>query len=390
MIHALLYIDPGSGSYIIQALVAAVLAAVFWIRSFWRRSSHKHAVVFYAENKNYYQYFERLITDLLEKKVKIHYITSDKQDPLLQNAPEGMQVMHVKWSLGFLFKKMKADVMVMTMPDLDNFLFKRSPGVGKYIYLFHAAVSTHQQYRKEAFFHYDTIFCTGDYQEKEIRKAEELYRQPAKEIVRYGYPLLDTIKEQVHLDTRQVILVAPSWFDGCIFDTCIEELLSELSKLPYEVVLRYHPEYKKRKKESYLRINKLMESHPHMMLDEEPDVIKTLTAADILITDRSGIALEYAFGNGKPVLFVETVLKQTNSNAGELGITPLENAIRHEIGISIAPGQLDQLPEKIKALEQFETGFSERMDALKKDLFYNSTESYHSGVDYILQQVTRK
>ncbi|NOT50159.1 MAG: hypothetical protein HOP10_02670 [Chitinophagaceae bacterium] len=33
----LLYIEPGSGSYIIQVIVAAVLGAAFWIRMSWQR-----------------------------------------------------------------------------------------------------------------------------------------------------------------------------------------------------------------------------------------------------------------------------------------------------------------------------------------------------------------
>ena len=33
----LLYIDPGSGSYIIQAIVAGVLGAAFWIKMSWHR-----------------------------------------------------------------------------------------------------------------------------------------------------------------------------------------------------------------------------------------------------------------------------------------------------------------------------------------------------------------
>ena len=37
MIHHLLYVDPGSGSYIIQVIVAAVLGAGFWIKTSWYR-----------------------------------------------------------------------------------------------------------------------------------------------------------------------------------------------------------------------------------------------------------------------------------------------------------------------------------------------------------------
>jgi hypothetical protein len=33
----LLYVDPGSGSYFIQVIVAAVLGAAFWIKMSWQR-----------------------------------------------------------------------------------------------------------------------------------------------------------------------------------------------------------------------------------------------------------------------------------------------------------------------------------------------------------------
>jgi hypothetical protein len=46
MLNHLLYIDPGSGSYFIQVIVAALLGAAFWIKMSWQRikaffSGHK-------------------------------------------------------------------------------------------------------------------------------------------------------------------------------------------------------------------------------------------------------------------------------------------------------------------------------------------------------------
>jgi hypothetical protein len=46
---SLLYIDPGSGSYLIQVIIAAVLGALFYIKNIWwkikafftRNKSHK-------------------------------------------------------------------------------------------------------------------------------------------------------------------------------------------------------------------------------------------------------------------------------------------------------------------------------------------------------------
>jgi hypothetical protein len=32
-----LYIDPGSGSYLVQVLIAAILGGTFWIKKFWRK-----------------------------------------------------------------------------------------------------------------------------------------------------------------------------------------------------------------------------------------------------------------------------------------------------------------------------------------------------------------
>ena len=48
MVHYLLYIDPGSGSYLVQAIVAAIVGVGFffkniknYIRAFFTRSSNK-------------------------------------------------------------------------------------------------------------------------------------------------------------------------------------------------------------------------------------------------------------------------------------------------------------------------------------------------------------
>lgn len=350
----------------------------------------KKQVVFYAESRHYYQYFEKLINDLLANDITICYITSDDNDPLLNRQQIKLEVIYIKWMLGFLFSKIRTDVMIMTMPDLGNFLFKKSSNVGTYIYMFHAAVSTHQQYRKQAFYNYDAIFCIGEYQEKEIRLAEVKYQQKSKEIIRYGYPLLAEIENKPGIiNKKPTILVAPSWFDGCIFEICIEELLQQLSKLPYSIILRSHPEYEKRKKKSFRRIQKLAKKYENVSIDTTPNVLEKLPSTDILITDRSGIALEFSFGTGKPVLFIETVLKQTNPDWKELGIEPVENRLRSEIGVTILTTELNQVQEKISELKNMSYDFAGKMLQLKKDLFYNSDESYKNGLDFVLTKLKK-
>ena len=35
IISILLYVDPGSGSYLIQVIIAAIFGAWFWLRNYW-------------------------------------------------------------------------------------------------------------------------------------------------------------------------------------------------------------------------------------------------------------------------------------------------------------------------------------------------------------------
>ena len=355
-----------------------------------RLLQEKQQVVFYSESRHYYQYFEKLITDLLQdNNTGICYITSDPNDPLLKSSHPKIKVVYVKWMLGFLFSRISADVMIMTMPDLGNYLFKRSSGVGTYIYIFHAAVSTHLQYRKNAFFNYDAVFCTGEYQVNEIRKAEELYAQSQKELIRYGYPLFDTIKaKSVSKDQQKpAILVAPSWFKDCIFETCFEELVEQLAKLPYNVFIRSHPEFEKREKKKFRKLREIIRDYSSMSIDQFTNVIDRLPVTDILITDRSGIAFEFAFGTMQPVLFIETPMKQTNPDWQKTGWIPIENEVRDELGISVLPADLNQLPQKIKEVELMKASFRQKIQALEKNTFYNSPGSYRAGVEYVLSKI---
>jgi len=33
----LLYVDPGSGSYLVQVIIAAIFGAWFWLKNYWSR-----------------------------------------------------------------------------------------------------------------------------------------------------------------------------------------------------------------------------------------------------------------------------------------------------------------------------------------------------------------
>jgi CDP-Glycerol:Poly(glycerophosphate) glycerophosphotransferase len=358
--------------------------------------AQRHPIIFYSENRYSYQYFEKLINDLLHQtELPILYITSDKTDPLLSAPLPRMQVVYIKSFLGWTFLNLKADVIIMTMPDLNNFLYKKSDAVTCYIYMFHAAVSLHQQYNEKAFFHYDAFFCTGQYQTNELKRLEKEYFLIEKDSIPYGYPLFDAIKKKYtqrnkteEQNKTYQILIAPSWYPSCIFETCMEELIQQLIKLPYKIFIRPHPEYIKRSRKKYSALKKKISKIHHVYFDESADIIQSLIQTDLLITDRSGIAFEYAFGTCRPILFIDTPPKISNQQWQKIGINPIENKIRAQIGFSILPTDLSTIHQKINQLKNSEPHFANEIKRLQEILFFNKSDSYKRGIDYILSKIT--
>lgn len=310
----------------------------------------KWPVIFFVEKKSDFQYLSHLFSLLKNEKIELCYITSDNTDPLLQKKDKGLTVFYSKYLLGFIFNKLRADCMFLTMPDLQQFLFKRSPAVAEYVYVFHALVSTHQQYRPGAFDHYDTILCAGPHHEQEIRLREKKFKLPSKNLMRYGYPILENWNVVTERSSTVKITIAPSWYSGCILETCFYELAENLQKINCNVEVRFHPEFVTRREKKYEEIIRFIKTTPNITADIEPDVRVSLSKTNILITDRSGIAFEFALATGRPVIFIDTEPKKFNDEADTLGIMPVEDSFRSKTGVCIRLDQLNTVGEHINTI----------------------------------------
>lgn len=350
--------------------------------------STRYEVVFYAESAYYFQYFRQLFASLQAASRKIAYVTSDKNDPVFELRNAATNVVFSKSTLAFAFSKLQADCVIMTMPDLGNFIFKRSDRVKKYIYVFHALVSTHQQYRAHAFDHYDTIFMAGPHHENEIRESEALYGLPAKNLITYGYPLLDELKAKSDPPAGdQQVLIAPSWYDEGILQTCIGPVVSVFAGTTYNVLIRPHPEFIKRNARAFRQLQELSAKHPNIQLDTEPVLWKSLLSAHYLITDRSGIAFEFALAQQRPVLFIDTPHKRQNSDWHLFKSEAVENSLRSELGISIDPGSPSSILPALEELQKMAPEFRRRLPQLEEKVVYDA--GHHSnGVRYILDQLS--
>jgi len=314
------------------------------VMRFMQLPKSQRRLTFYSEGKNYWPHMEGLIREVLKTSdIPVCYISSGENDPGL--FLEHPNYISFKIDEGFvrnwLFENIDTDVMVMTMPDLHQYQVKRSKHKVHYVYVQHSLVSLHMAYRKGAFDHYDTIFCAGPHHVKEIRAMEALYNLPRKNLVEHGYGRLDAIIEEakkrpkVHKsDTApKHVLIAPSWGpDGTIESGIAESIIDQLLEQGYKVTLRPHPQtikFAKNKIDIILRKNS---QHPLFSYEANVAGQDSLHESDLMISDWSGAALDYAFGLNKPVLFIDVPKKINNHDYKELDIEPFEDMVRNNIG----------------------------------------------------------
>ena len=366
---------------------------------------NKH-IVFYSEKSGFYKYFQDTIEYLLKhSNVTIHYITSDPDDQVFALAEKEPRIKPYyigEKRLITLMMKMEADIVCMTMPDIETFHIKRSyiKKDIEYVYLFHGFASTHMVLRETAFDHYDTIFCSGPVQMKEIRAREALKGLPPKRLIDTGYGVIEHLRaayeqmEQVPHDRPQ-ILIAPSWQKDNILESCIDPLLRQLlAEERYNVIVRPHPEWIKRfpqKQEAFEQRHQAELAAGKFEFQTDFSSGDTVYQSDLVITDWSSIAMEFSFTTCKPSLFINTPMKVMNPNYRELNLEPLDLSLRDQLGRSV---ELDAVGstagQAVADLLADAEGYRERIGKLVCELMPNFGHSGEIGGKYLLHSLQEK
>lgn len=294
--------------------------------------------------------------------------------------------------------KLKADVVVMTTPDLQRYYLKRSlvREDVEYIYIDHGMGSINITLRTGALDHYDTIFASGPQQVDEIRKIEKLRNTKKKKIVEVGYPLMDNLINKhnsiIHnFKDKKTILIAPSYQEDNILLSCIDEILDNLIDKNYKIIVRPHPQFIKRNNE---KIEELLEKYKskfnsdfYFELDFSSN--ETIYTADLLITDWSGICFEYSLSTMKPTLFVNTKLKVINKDYSRIDIEPLDITIRNIIGKTIEKNQIKDIDIIIQQLLLNQEIYKKQILKTRQQHLFNLGESAKIGAEYIIKRIKK-
>ena len=344
-------------------------------------------VVFYSESFQDWHHLKPLLNALLDDDIAVTYVTSDDKDPGLLKLSKKYRSIYI--GKGFFrilfFQFLKAKLLILTMMDLNNFELKRSMHPVHYVYIFHSLTSTHMVDTEKSFDHYDTIFCAGPHQKKEIELREKNKDLKAKNLVPYGYPRIEKLIQlsSKPKNEKKVILLAPTWGEQSIINLMGMQICSIIINQGYSLILRPHHETIKR---SPQLIDEIENKYSHLetfRLVREMGDAESLLQSDLLICDWSGTAIEYAFGLEKPVIFIDIPPRVRNPNWREIQSEPLEMSIREKVGRVICPSKLDELPSSISQLLNEDQISSSLIKSLREEFIYNLSDSEIIGREEI-------
>src|SRR5690606_29460660 len=146
----------------------------------------------------------------------------------------------------WFFQFLQADLLLTQLLDLGNFDLKRSIHPVHYVYMFHSLSSTHMADHADSSDHYDTILYARPPQAREIRRREELKGLSPKRLVAHGYHRIEQLLAErrepppVASDADIHVLLAPSWGEQTILNTCGLELAGILLDAGFRLTLRPH------------------------------------------------------------------------------------------------------------------------------------------------------
>ncbi|MDR0848705.1 MAG: YidC/Oxa1 family membrane protein insertase [Propionibacteriaceae bacterium] len=363
-------------------------------RRLFRAAGHKE-VIFYSEGSGFWKYFAGIINQLAHDGIHVHYVTSDAEDKVFSRRSDHLTPYYVgaKALIPFMMQ-LDADIVVMTLPDLEKYHIKRSL-VRKdmeYIYLDHGVGSFHLMLREGALDHFDTIFCNGPNHVAEVRQTEDVYDLAPKKLAEVGFPLFDDMIASLEaqggfpVNDPPVALIAPSWQPENILELCLDETVTPLVEAGFHVIVRPHPEFVKRFGDRVRAMQVNFADHIDsgaVEIQTDFSSSSTVYNANVLVTDWSTIAAEFCFTTLKPTIFINTPMKVMNHNWERIAAVPLEISLRDEVGVSLEMDDLGRIGEVARDMADNPGRWHDVIEEVRARTLFNLGHSAQAGATYI-------
>ena len=332
------YIDPGTGSLLFSALFGIIGTLFFLSKALLiklktfsfadkinkKENISKAKIIIYGEDKRYYNVFKPIIEELINLEIPTIYYSSSYDDKIFEIKSDFLKSEFIGTGnkayakLNFI----EADICLMTTPNLDVFQLKRSKGVKKYVHITHssAETSTYCLYSLDFF---DAVFLNGEHQIRDIRELEKKRNTTVKDLYVVGNPYLDELSKMKESLTKEnnskkTILIAPSWGMNCLFRRFGEKLLDNIVNSDYNIIIRPHPQSLISDKDIIDKFQNRYKDKNNVEWDFNRVNIYSLSKADIMISDFSGVIFDYAFLFEKPVIIPSFTFDKRGTDAIEI------------------------------------------------------------------------
>ena len=362
------------------------------LKKFEKLSDNDRSIVFYAENRASMNHFRLLIEQLTKiMNLNICYVTSVENDPILNTENKNINSFYIGNGTvrTKFFLMLKAKILIMDMPDLETYHIKRSKVFPvHYIYIFHSMFSIHSYLRKGAINNYDTIFCVGEHHKNEILEIEKVYDLKSKKLIDYGFSRLDTLLQEKEvfegkLEKDNLIIITPTYGENNLLKICGVEIIDILLKNNFKVLLRPHFRIFQETPDLIDKINEKFLNHKNFRLEEGVISKEDFHSSKCLISDWSGISMEYAFVFERPVIYIDVPQKIMNDEMEKIPLTPLEVSIRERIGYVINPKKLNEIPTILTEIN--DKPRTEEIREIRSQTVFNIGTSAKVGAEYIVK-----
>jgi hypothetical protein len=250
--------------------------------------------------------------------------------------------------------RQKMKIVVTASSGIPRSFF--GPTLERLVHMPHSIASLHMIYPAGAFDGYDTLFATGPHHAAEWGRLRKLSGLPAGVVRPVGYGKMDVLvkasRGAIPSIAKPTVMIAPSWGETNLLRIMGPELVRRLLASGLSVVLRPHPSFFLKDEPELSATCSAASGDARFSLETSTDVAHTgMLSADVLVTDYSGIAFEFAALRRKPTVFVDVPKKILNPDWGQIGIAPVEVALRTALG-GIAPPDVDEVTSAILSAVQ--------------------------------------
>lgn len=379
------YLDPGTGSMLLSIVVGLASSGYFFIRrlpslirqAVFRMKGDDKAlrsggIVFYAESPAYWGTFEPVLRALSAAGQSVTYLTSAEHDPVFEAQIPGVNARFIGTgnsaytSLGFL----EADVFVLTTPGIDVLQIRRSKGVKRYVHLVHAATDIHG-YKLFSFDYYDAVYCSGEHQRRSLRLLEAKRGTAAKDLPLLGCPYFDRMvakRRNYRAEPEaRTVLVAPTWGRAGLLTRSGAAVPKALAEAGWNVILRPHPQSFVSEVDLMEKLRTELACYPNIRWDRQPDGFDSLSRAEVMVSDFSGVVFDFAFVFERPVVTIGDGWQKDGYEAWDLDDPAWEMGVLDAVGTHLAADETDRVLAAVEALAANPKDVSERIQRVRDE-----------------------